>query len=409
MSDRRDALILTVNSGSSSIKTALYRVGRAEELLCRGQLERIGLEGGLFEMKDSAGRILEAGPRDLPDHAAALEVLFAWLRGRPEAGAVDAVGHRVVHGGQRYRAPERVSPEMLAELRRLAPFDPMHLPAEILAIESVARRLPELPQIACFDTAFHRTLPDVARVFALPRHLAEQGIHRYGFHGLSYEFILEELARLDGAPAAGATCEAAAQVAARGRLIIAHLGNGASMAAVRDGQGVDTTMGFTPTGGLVMSTRSGDLDPGVLLYLLTQQGLTAEQLNRLVNHDGGMLGISGVSSDMRELLAQAPANAHARLAVEVFCYQARKFIGALAAALGGLDALVFTAGIGERSAPVRERICAGLDWLGVRLDPARNAAQEAVISAPDSRVTVRVVPTNEELMIARHTHRVLGS
>ncbi len=395
MIDHPGALILTINSGSSSIKTALYRTGSGEDMLFRGQLDRIGAGVGRFEMKDAAGSVMEANERELRDHGAALEVLFEWLRGRPDAGKIDAVGHRVVHGGSRYRAPERVAPEMLAELRRLAPFDPMHLPGEILAIEVVAQRFPDLPQVACFDTAFHRTLPDVARIFALPRRLADEGLHRYGFHGLSYEFIMEDLARLDGA-------------AAQGRVIVAHLGNGASMAAVRDGRCLDTTMGFTPTGGLVMGTRSGDLDPGLLLYLLTERRQTPEQLNRLVNHDGGLLGLSGVSADMRELLAQAPTNPAARLAVDVFCYQARKFVGALAAALGGLDTFVFTAGIGEHAAPVREMICAGLDWLGVHLDPRRNAGNEPILSAADSRVAVRMMRTNEEQMIVRHTRRVLG-
>jgi acetate kinase len=395
MSERSDGLILTVNSGSSSLKAALFRLDGAEALVARGQLDRIGLHGGRFRMDDAGGKALEDRTLDLPDHEMALHTLFAWLRER-HGSAVRAVGHRIVHGGPRYRSPGRVSPEMLAELRRLAPYDPMHLPAEIRAVEVVAERQPELPQVACFDTAFHHTLPQEARLFALPRRYAEEGIYRYGFHGLSYEYIVEELGQRDCGEQG------------RPRIIIAHLGNGASMAAVRCGVCIDTTMGFTPTGGLVMSTRSGDLDPGVLLYLLRQEKLTPDDLASLVNHEGGLLGISGVSSDMRELLERASSDPGAALAVEVFCYQARKFIGALTAALGGLDLLVFTAGIGEKSPPVRATICAPLDWLGVRLDASRNAGNEAVISADDSRVRVLVMKTNEELMIARHTARVLA-
>jgi acetate kinase len=394
MTDRPDGLILTVNSGSSSLKAALYRTGGTEALVARGQLDPIGLKGGRFQMADAEGRPLEDRPADLPDHEAALHALFDWLQARHGGGEVRAVGHRIVHGGPRYQAPQRVTPELLDELRRLAPYDPMHLPSEIRAIEVVARRHPDLPQVACFDTAFHRTMPEAARVFALPRRFAEQGIYRYGFHGLSYEYIVEELPRAD-------------RTAGRERVLIAHLGNGASMAAVLRGACVDTTMGFTPTGGLVMGTRSGDLDPGVLLYLLTQLKLTPEEVGRAVNRDGGMFGISGVSGDMRELLRQAESNPAAALAVEVFCRQARKFIGSLTAALGGLETLVFTAGIGEKAPQVRQGICAGLEWLGVRLDATRNAGNETVISADDSRVRVLVLKTNEELMIARHTARVL--
>jgi acetate kinase len=396
MTDRPAGLILTINSGSSSLKAALYAFGEGEQFIARGQLDRIGLTGGHFQMADAAGNALEDRTLDLPDHEAALHALFDWLEARHGQGEVRAVGHRVVHGGPRFRSPQRVTTELIDELRRLVPYDPMHLPGEIRAIEVVASRAPDLPQVACFDTAFHRTLPEAARVFALPRRYAEQGIFRYGFHGLSYEYIVEELGKrpcADGGPQ---------------RVIIAHLGSGASMAAVQCGACIDTTMGFTPTGGLVMGTRSGDLDPGVLLYLLTEQKLSPEELAQAVNHDGGMLGLSGVSSDMRELLEQGQSNPAAALAVRVFCYQARKFIGALTAALGGLDTLVFTAGIGEKSPPVREEICARLDWLGVRLDAGRNARNEAVISTDDSRVQVRVMKTNEELMIARDTQRVLA-
>ncbi|HYT89717.1 MAG TPA: acetate/propionate family kinase [Gemmataceae bacterium] len=395
MSERASGLILTLNSGSSSLKAALYSIGDGESLVLRGQIERIGLKGdNRGALVDAAGKNLETHDTYFPDHAAALDALFSWLR-RHGSAEIRAVGHRIVHGGPRYVAPQLVTGELLAELRRLAPFDPMHLPAEIQGVEAVARLYPNLPQVACFDTAFHRTLPEVARTLALPRSFADQGIRRYGFHGLSYEYILEELARVAG------------PTAATGRIVIAHLGNGASMAAVRDGQCIDTTMGFTPTGGLVMGTRTGDLDPGVLLYLLREQRLTTDQLNDLVNHQSGLLGLSGSSSDMRQLLEQAPSNPAAALAVAIFCYQARKFVGALTAALGGLDTLIFTAGIGEKAAPIRRDICAGLEWLGVQIDAARNDAAAAVISTDTSRVCVRVLRTDEELMIARHTHRIL--
>jgi len=394
MSQPSSLRILTINSGSSSIKTSLYRIGVEETLLLSGQLEGIGQPEGGFALSDGTGRQIVQRRLALPDHPTALGTLFEWLQGHPEGRDFDAVGHRIVHGGPRYRSPERVDAAMLAELRRIAPFDPLHLPPEIDACVAIERLHPQLPQVACFDTAFHHTLWDEARLLALPRRMAQQGIVRYGFHGLSYEYIMEELNRQDSA-------------AARARIIIAHLGNGASMAAVQDGQCRDTTMGFTPTGGLIMGTRCGDLDPGVLLYLAQQQKIGLEDLNRLVNHESGLLGLSGISSDMRELLNQAPENPNAEMAVRCFCYQARKFIGALSAALGGLDTLIFTAGIGQYSPSVRERICVGLGWLGLQLDPTGNAAGAAIISTPASRVCVRVLRTNEELMIARHTRRVL--
>lgn len=396
MTANRDGLTLTINRGSSSLKAALYALGNEERLVARGQVDRIGLPGGKFHMADAEGKVLEDRDLELSHHEAAVQVLFDWLQKHHGKGEIRAAGHRIVHGGPRYRTPQRITPEMLAELRRLAPYNPMHLPVEIEAIEAVARRDPNLPQVACFDTAFHRTLPEAARIFALPRHFAEKGIYRYGFHGLSYEYLVEELGK--------GRCGTVKQE----RVILAHLGNGASMAAVHNGVCIDTTMGFTPTGGLVMGTRSGDLDPGVLLYLLTQMKLTPDGLAEVVNHKGGMLGISGVSSDMRELTEHAQTNPTAALAVEVFCYQARKFIGALTAALGGLDTLVFTAGIGERASAVRLQICAPLDCLGVRLDPDRNARNEMLISTKESRVCVLVMKTNEELMIARHTQRVLA-
>ncbi len=315
-------------------------------------------------------------------------------------GALDrlaGVGHRLVHGGPDHTAPEVVTPELLRDLERLKPLDPTHLPAELDLIAAFAARCPGVPQVACFDTAFHRDLPAAARTLPLPRRYQAQGVRRYGFHGLSYEYLMEELARVAGTEAAN------------GRVILAHLGSGASLAAVHNGKCVDTTMGFTPTGGLVMGTRTGDFDPGVLLHLLRTENLTADQLDALVNRESGLLGLSETSADMRELLAREAADPRAAEAVAVFCYQAQKWIGALAAALGGLDTLVFAGGIGENSPEIRTRICDGLQFLGVRVAPNRNAAGDAVVSADGAPVAVRVVRTNEEAMIAGTVFRLLDA
>lgn len=390
------ALILVLNSGSSSIKIKLYRMGEGETLLRSGELERIGLDGGRFRAADGKGVALIEEKLNLPDHTTALRRLFTWLQTQELGGPLTAVGHRVVHGGARYRSPQRLDDSVLTALRQLIPLSPLHLPSEIAAIEAVWQFYPGIAQVACFDTAFHGTLPEVAWHLPLPRRWTDLGIRRYGFHGLSYEYVLEEL-RNRGGPGA-----------AQGKIVVAHLGNGASMAAIRDGQGIDTTMSFTPTAGLVMGTRTGDLDPGVVLYLLREQGLSVAEVDRLVNHESGLLGVSGVSPDMRELTRRRESDASASLAVDLFCYQARKFIGALTAALEGLDTLVFTAGIGEHAVGVRAQICAGLGYLGVVLDARRNEENAALVSAEGSRVTVRVIPTNEEIMIARQTSRLLA-
>ena len=359
--------ILCLNSGSSSLKFAVYALGGGEERRrLEGAVERIGLDGARLWLRDERGAPLEDGPADLGDHRAALAALPAALE-RGRSPALDAVGHRVVHGGPDHTAPARVDAALIAELRTLSRFAPLHVPSAIEAIEAVSQRYPALPQVACFDTAFHRRMPEVAQRLPLPRPLWDEGLRRYGFHGLSYEYVLAELG--DERP---------------GRTIIAHLGNGASLAAVRDGRPVDTTMGFTPTGGLVMGTRSGDLDPGVLLYLLREKGYDAERLERLVDREAGLLGVSGSTSDMKALLEMRQADARAAQAVEMFCYAVRKHIGALAAVLGGLDLLVFTGGIGERAPAVRDEIGRGLEHLGS---------------------DVRVIPTNEDLMIARHTRK----
>jgi acetate kinase len=387
--------ILTINTGSSSVKAALFRLAPQPARELTMTAERIGSDDSSLRILDAAGATLHAHDAALTDHVTALEVLFGWLRSTGREQGLAAVGHRVVHGGERFAQPALVTAEVVSALRDLIPIDPLHLPPAIDALDAATRAFPGLPHVACFDTAFHRQLPRVARIYALPRRYAEAGVVRYGFHGLSYEYITQELRRI-------------APEAASGRAIIAHLGNGASLAAVRDGVSIDTTMGFSPTGGLVMGTRTGDLDPGVLLYLLQHEHLSPADLSRLINREAGLLGVSGSSADMRDLLARAASDPRAAEAIDLFCYQARKHIAALAAALGGLDTLVFTAGIGERAAPVRQRICADLGFLGIHLDDARNNAHAALISPDDSPVTVRVMPTDEDLMIARHTRQFIA-
>ncbi|HEY7355794.1 MAG TPA: acetate/propionate family kinase [Ktedonobacterales bacterium] len=386
---------MTINTGSSSLKAALYDLGDEERLSIQALVERIGLSGGHLRISDAGGATLLDEQHDLPDHAAALRALFAWLQAQQRASGLDAIGHRVVHGGSQYSAPHLIDAALLQTVRDLMPVDPEHLPQAVSAIEAAQQAYPDLPQVACFDTAFHRSMPRVAQIYALPRRLADAGLLRYGFHGLSYEYIMDALRAADPAAAAG-------------RVIIAHLGNGASMAAVQGGKSVETTMGFSPTGGLVMGTRSGDLDPGALLYLLQAQGMNAATLNRLVNHQAGLLGVSGTSADMRDLLKREASDPAAAEAIALFCYQARKFVGALAAALGGVETLIFTGGMGEHAAPIRSRICAGLEFLGIVLNPERNAAHAPVISADGGHVMVRVMPTNEDLMIARHVYHLLA-
>src|SRR6266446_4112857 len=384
-------VILCLNSGSSSLKFALYQPGEAETLLAAGAVERLGLSGGYLWIRDVDKKVLTETHSDVPDHQVAVHATFAVLD-QLHFPQPAAVGHRLVHGGPDHAAPERVTPQLMASLRRLVAFAPLHLPNEIQGIEAVAARFPDLPQVACFDTAFHRRMPEVAQRFPLPRSFWDAGMRRYGFHGLSYEYIVDQVG-----------------AATLGSAIIAHLGNGASMAAVQHGQPLDTTMGFTPTGGFMMGTRTGDLDPGLLIHLLTEGGYDAPKLEHLVNHQSGLLGVSGLSPDMRTLLERRDSDGHAAQAVDMFCYQLRKSIGALTAVLGALDTLVFTGGIGEHAAPVRWEICRGLAYLGIWLDPHLNHRHADVISTPESRCTVRVVPTNEDLMIVRHTRRLLFS
>lgn len=388
--------ILTVNAGSSSIKFALFEPGNALERVLSGAIERIGLPDPILKVRgeqadDNVSRGVAAA-----DHTAAVKALMSWLEERGKSDTLAAVGHRVVHGGSGNFAPQRVTAELLKVLRELSPFFPDHLPGEIRLIKAFRRLHPQLDQVACFDTTFHHDLPRVARMLPLPRRYEAQGMRRYGFHGLSYAYLVQELSRVAG------------EQVAKGRIILAHLGNGASMTAVRDGRSVDTSMGFTPTAGLVMSTRTGDLDPGLAWHLMRGKGLTPRQFNQMINHESGLLGVSETSSDMRDLLAREATDVRAAEAIELFCYQAKKFIGAYAAVLGGVDTLVFAGGIGENVPEVRARICNGLQFLGIDIDDERNAANAAVISGPASRSAVRVMRTDEEVMIAKSTCGVLG-
>jgi len=383
-------IILCINVGSSSCKFALYSVsGGAESIVAEGVADRIGSSGGKIRVRDANGRSIAESDRDLARPQVAVDALFDEFE-RLKLPRLDVVGHRIVHGGAHHVAPEIVTPALIADLKRLIAFAPLHMPGGIEGVEAVAARHPKLPQVACFDTAFHRGMPERAERFPLPRELWDAGVRRYGFHGISYEYIMQAL---------GADVPT--------RLIIAHLGNGASMAAVENGRPLDTTMGFTPAGGFMMGTRPGDLDPGVILYLLEQKGYDAAQLSRLVNLKSGLLGVSGLSSDVKTLLDARGSNANAAMAVEMFCYQIKKAIGALAAALGGLDLLVFTGGIGEHAAAVRAEACQGLAHLGLAIDPRRNDSNQDTISAADSRCRVRVIPTNENLMVARHAARLV--
>jgi acetate kinase len=386
--------VLTINGGSSSIRFAVYEGGDALHRQLGGKIDRIGLSGTTMVVNGPAGTLPVTRRLAAADHRTAANVLLNWLEAQPVFASVKAVGHRVVHG-MKHSEPERVTPTLLADLHRITPFDPDHLPREIGLIEAFRKRHPTLPQVACFDTAFHRTMPRVAKLLPIPRRYAARGVERYGFHGLSYAYLMEELGRLDPA-------------ATRRRVILAHLGNGASLAAVRDGKSIDTSMGFTPAAGLVMSTRTGDVDPGLVYYLTRTERMTAAHFQRMVNHESGLLGVSGTSSDMRDLLAKEAKDVRAAEAVALFCYQVRKWIGSFAAALGGLDTLVFAGGIGEHAPLVRARICEGLSFLGIELHASRNAETAGVISTDASRAMVRVIRTDEELMIARSVTRVLN-
>jgi acetate kinase len=392
---KKQEAILTLNGGSSSIKFAFYQAKESPTRMLYGNVDRIGLSGTNLTFHDAKSNRKHSRRLAASDHKSAAHGLLDWLEKQPGFKSVRAVGHRVVHG-MKHTEPEIVTQELLDELHRLRPYDPDHLPREIELIMAFRQRHPKLPQVACFDTAFHRTMPRVAKLLPIPRRFNAKGVEHYGFHGLSYSYLMEELARLGDA------------AATKGRVVLAHLGNGASLAAVRNGHGIDTSMGFTPTAGVVMSTRSGDLDPGLAPYLAQTEKITAKQFYHMVNHESGLLGISETSSDMRDLLAQEASDERSAEAVALFCYQVKKWLGGYAAALGGLDTLVFSAGIGENCPSIRAHVCDGLEFLGIKLNEARNARNAAVISTGNSRVTVRVIHTDEELMIARSIARILA-
>jgi acetate kinase len=384
--------ILTVNGGSSSLKFALFERADPAAPRVAGRIDRIGLKDARWVV-DRGGA--EERAVDAPNPTAAVRLLIAWLDRTVGFASIAAIGHRIVHGGSRYYRPERVTAEMIAALRAIDSFDPDHLPGEIDLIEAFRTRAPGVPQVACFDTAFHHDMPRVARIVPIPRRYEAAGVRRYGFHGLSYAYLMGELTRVAGPEDAA------------GRVVLAHLGNGASLAAVWGGQSIDTTMGFTPASGLVMGTRTGDIDPGLVRFLARTEGMTAEQFDGLANHQSGLLGVSETSSDVRDLLARQATDVRAAEAIELFCYQAKKWIGAFAAALGGLDTLVFSGGIGENAPEIRHRICAGLAFLGIAVDDTRNASGAILISTDRGPVKVRVIRTDEELMLATSAARVL--
>ena len=387
--------VLAINGGSSSIKFTLYRMGDSLQRRLHGKVERIGLRGATLSFDD-----LERNQNDSRiigdfDHHSATNFLIDWLDQQVGLASIAAVGHRIVNGGARFNAPQRVTPALLDALRRISTYAPGHLPSEIALIDLFGVRVPGLAQVVCFDTAFHRDMPRVAKILPIPRRFQAQGIERYGFHGLSYAFLMEELTRVAGAEAT------------QSRVILAHLGNGASLAAVRGGKSIDTSMGFTPAAGVTMGTRCGDLDPGLVWYLAQTEHMTAEQFHHMVNHESGLLGVSETSADLRDLLAREADDVRAAEAVALFCYQIKKCIGAYAAALGGLDTLVFAGGIGENAPVIRARICDGLEFLGIKIDEKRNVTTAAVISSLTSRVAVHVMHTDEEVMIAKSVCRVL--
>ena len=385
--------ILAINGGSSSIKFSLYEVNGALSPGLSGKVERIGLADAGLTFTDSANHQEGHLPVQGSGMEGAANFLLAFLQKREGAVPLLAIGHRIVHG-LGHREPVLIDDALLQELEGISGYDPDHLPGELALIRLFRQHDPALPQVACFDTSFHATLPRVAKLLPLPRRYDQAGLQRYGFHGLSYSYILEALARIGPDIADGA-------------VIMAHLGSGASLAAVREGRSIDTSMGFTPTGGVVMGTRTGDIDPGALWWILQNEKLTAGQLSDLVNHQSGLLGVSGLSSDMQDLLAKESSDTGAAEAVALFCYQIKKYIGAYTAVLGGLDALVFTGGIGEKASMIRSRICAGLEYLGIELDQRANARNEPLISAAGTRVRVYVIPTNEELMIARAVQNLI--
>lgn len=387
--------VLTVNSGSSSIKFALFELNSLKRIFS-GKVERIGQAESLFTVKDAETTEILNTVAKAQDHAMAANRIMSWLQEMPGSRRIIAIGHRFVHGGTAYSKTERITVQMMDDLRQLSAFNPLHLPREIAVTEAFQMQFPLAEHMACFDTDFHQSMPTVAKLLPIPRRFQKKGIQRYGFHGLSYAYLMHELERTCGSHVS------------KGRIILAHLGNGASMAAVSGGHSMDTSMGLTPAGGLVMSTRSGELDPGLMSLLVSRENMTTNQFDHMVNHESGLLGISETSADIRDLLTSRSTDTRASEAIDLFCYQAKKYIGAYAAAIAGLDTLVFSGGIGENSAEIRSQICDGLAFLGIELDNAKNNLNAPVISMAESKVTVRVIATDEEWMMAQKVSDALG-
>ncbi len=389
-----DESILTINGGSSSIKFSLYKIEDPLKQMFNGQIENIGTKKAKLSFNNSVTEQKNRIPIKAKDHNEAAVNLIDWLEKQEGFSSIKAIGHRIVHG-MKHTEPEIISAKLLKELKKISAYDPDHLPDEIRLMEVFGKRYPSLKQVACFDTSFHTSMPTVAKLLSIPRRYYEKGIQRYGFHGLSYSYLMQELNLIAG------------NKVAKGKVILAHLGSGASLAAVKDGKSIDTSMGFTPASGLPMSTRTGDLDPGVAWYLMQFEKLSPKEFNHLINHESGLLGISKTSSDMRELMKVEDTNSNAKDAIELFCYQTKKWIGSFAAVLGGLDTLVFSGGIGEHSPEVRSKICDDLGFLGIELNEIKNRNNEGVISTGASKVNVRVITTNEEVMIARLVNDIL--
>ena len=392
---RKNENILTINGGSSSIKFSLYKIENPLEEIFTGEVENIGSAKAKLTVHNSGTKQKTCINFNAVTHNEAAENLINWLEKQPGFNSITAIGHRIVHGMQ-HTKPEIISPELLEYLKTISLYDPEHLPEEIKLIEVFSMRYPLLQQVACFDTYFHTSMPTVAKMLALPRRYYDKGIYRYGFHGLSYAYLLQELENVAGGEIA------------QGKIILAHLGSGASIAAVNNGKSIDTSMGFTPASGLVMGTRCGDIDPGVAWYLMQFEKLNPKQFNHLINHESGLLGISQTGADMQVLIELEDKDSRAADAVELFCYQTKKWIGSYAAVLGGLETLVFSGGIGEHSPEVRSKTCDGLEFLGIELCEIKNMNNEAIISSGKSRVTVRVIKTNEEIMIARLVDELLN-
>ncbi len=389
------AFILAINSGSSSIKFSLYQDDKSRRRLFYGKIDRIGMNDPELTFTSEKGIQKGVIKTSVSNHQSAGNFLIDFLEKKVDFSLINGIGHRIVFG-MKHTNPQIITKELLNDLDSLRSFDMDHLPDEIKLIEIFLKRYPDMHQVACFDTAFHSSMPRVAQLLAIPRRFDSAGVHRYGFHGLSYAYLMEELAHVAG------------KKAAKGKVILAHLGNGASMAAVHHNKSVDTTMGFTPAGGMIMGSRPGDLDPGVAWYMLESENMTPKKFNSLINHESGLLGISETSSDMRDLLAKESDDIRASEAVALFCYQAKKWIGAYAAALGGVDTLIFAGGIGENCPVVRSRICEGLEFLGIQIEKKLNMDNAPVISTNNGKVTIRIIHTDEELMIAKTVNKLLN-